>query len=100
MNALWTNYAEQKAPAGESFRELAARGRPKIRHLGADYRAQDLVLVAHAGTIRAALALALETPLNAALNMAISNLSLTRIDAFPDENPYAWRVDGANLPAA
>ena len=51
--------------------------------MSADYRDQDLVVVAHAGTIRAALALALEIPLNAALNMAISNLSLTRIDAFP-----------------
>ena len=100
MNAFWTNYAEQKAPAGESFRELTERVHPKILQMSADYRDQDLVVVAHAGTIRAALALALETPLNAALNMAISNLSLTRIDAFPDENPYAWRVDGTNLPAA
>ena len=100
MNAFWTNYAEQKAPAGESFRELTERVHPKILQMSADYRDQDLVVVAHAGTIRAALALALEIPLNAALNMAISNLSLTRIDAFPDENPYAWRVDGANLPAA
>ena len=99
MNAFWTNYAEQKAPSGESFRELTERVNPKILEMSADYRDQDLVVVAHAGTIRAALTLALDTPLNSALNVAISNLSLTRIDAFPDESPYSWRVDVVNLPA-
>ena len=99
MNAFWTNYAEQKAPAGESFRELTERVHPKILEMSTAYLDQDLIVVAHAGTIRAALALALETPLNAALNIAVSNLSLTRINAFGDESPYAWRVEAANLPA-
>ena len=99
MNAFWTNYAEQKAPGGESFRELTERVHPKILEMSAAYRDQELVVVAHAGTIRAALALALESPLNSALNISLSNLSLTRIDAFPDESPYAWRVGFANLPA-
>ena len=97
MRKFWTNYGDQKAPQGESFRQLLDRVAPKIKSMSAQYLGQNLIVVAHAGTIRAALALALDLPLNSALNMSVSNLSLTKIDAFAADSPYAWRVEYANL---
>ena len=94
---FWTNYGEQKAPKGESFRQLLERVTPKIKKMSAENAGGDLIVVAHAGTIRAALALALDLPLNSALSMSVSNLSLTKIDAFEEANPFAWRVEFANL---
>ena len=98
MDGFWTNYADQKAPDGESFRDLLERVASKISSMSAENAGRDLIVVAHAGTIRAALALALDLPLNSALYMSVSNLSLTKIDAFSEENPFAWRVQFANLP--
>ena len=68
--------------------------------MSAENAGGDLIVVAHAGTIRAALALALDLPLNSALSMSVSNLSLTKIDAFKEANPFAWRVEFANLPVS
>ena len=98
MDGFWTNYADQQAPNGESFRDLLERVSSKIRNMSVENEGRDLIVVAHAGTIRAALALALDLPLNSALYMSVSNLSLTRIDAFSKDNPFAWRVQFANLP--
>ena len=98
MNGFWTNYSEKKAPEGESFRDLVERAASKIKIMSTEYIGQDLIVVAHAGTIRAALTLALDLPLNSALYISISNLSLTKIDAFSEDSPFAWRVEYANLP--
>ncbi len=48
----------------------------------------DVVVVAHSGTIRAALAIALALAPEHALRFAIDPLSLTRIDRLPN----GWRV--------
>lgn len=99
MDGFWKNYADQKAPNGESFRDLLERVGSRIRSMSAENAGRDLIVVAHAGTIRAALALALDLPLNSALYMSVSNLSLTKIDAFSEVNPFAWKVQFTNLPA-
>ncbi len=99
MDNFWTNYSDQKAPEGESFRELVNRATAKIKCMTAENIGRDLIVVAHAGTIRAALTLALNLPLNSALYMSVSNLSLTKIEAFDENNPFPWRVEFANLPA-
>ena len=98
MDRFWTNYGDQKAPEGESFRELVDRVASKIKSMSSKYLDRDLIVVAHAGTIRAALTLALDLPLNSALYISISNLSLTKIDAFSKDSPFSWRVEFANLP--
>jgi alpha-ribazole phosphatase len=54
--------------------------------------AGDAVLVVHSGTIRAALAIALDLSPDAALRFVIDPLSLTRIDRL--EN--GWRVVAVN----
>ena len=99
MDNFWANYSNQKAPEGESFRELVNRATTKIKCMTAENIGQNLIVVAHAGTIRAALTLALNLPLNSALYMSVSNLSLTKIEAFDKNNPFPWRVELANLPA-
>jgi alpha-ribazole phosphatase len=79
-------------PGGESFAALVERVKPAILRHTAAYRGRDIVAVAHAGTIRAALAFALGIPPQAALNFAIEPLSLTRIDWLG----AGWRVGGVN----
>jgi alpha-ribazole phosphatase len=53
---------------------------------------RDVVLVVHAGTVRAALAIALDLAPEPALRFVIDPLSLTRIDRIAD----SWRVVGVN----
>lgn len=54
--------------------------------------AADVIIVAHAGTIRATLALVLELSPERALRFAIDPLSLTRLDRLDN----AWRVVAVN----
>nr|WP_280517700.1 histidine phosphatase family protein [Falsirhodobacter halotolerans] len=65
--------AVHRPPQGESFADLIARARPALGALTG-----TTAVVAHAGTIRAGLALALTTPEDA-LAFHIAPLSLTRI---------------------
>jgi len=81
---FWRAPASNRPPGGESFVEQIARVRAGIEALPAG----DVIIVAHAGTIRAALALALELSPERALRFAIDPLSLTRLDRFDN----AWRV--------
>ncbi|KEP68150.1 alpha-ribazole phosphatase [Thioclava dalianensis] len=70
--------AAHRPPEGESFADLCARVRPALAKLEG-----DSVIVAHAGTIRAALALALGT-VPPALSFEIAPLSLSRIALLPE----------------
>ena len=96
----WVAPAHVTPPEGESFaavmeRVAAAVDRRTARHAGA-----DIVAVAHGGSIRAALALALGLEPERALAFSIDNLSITRIDHV--DGPArgdAWRVVAVNLPA-
>ncbi|HLJ01644.1 MAG TPA: histidine phosphatase family protein [Bradyrhizobium sp.] len=87
-DAFWRAPASHRPPGGESFVEQIARVKNGIEALPAG----DVVIVAHAGTIRAALAVALELPPEQALRFVIDPLSLTRLDRLND----AWRVVGVN----
>jgi len=73
-----------RAPGGESFADQIVRVRDGLARLPAG----DVVLVVHSGTVRAALALALEMAPESALCFAIDPLSLTRIDRLTN----GWRV--------
>ncbi len=76
---FWLAPAVQVPPGGESFEQLVERGGRSIRRLTAEHAGHDLVAVAHGGTIRAALALALDLDPERALGFEIANCSLTRI---------------------
>jgi alpha-ribazole phosphatase len=85
---FWNAPAIAKPPGGESFAEQIVR----VREGFAKLPAGDVILVVHSGTVRAALAIALDLAPQAALRFAIDPLSLTRIDRVAG----GWRVVGVN----
>jgi alpha-ribazole phosphatase len=100
---FWFAPARERAPGGESFVDLIERVVPVIRRLNRDFAGRDIIAVAHGGTIRAALGLALDLPPEASLSFTIDNISLTRLDYFDDpgaRHGHSWRVAGVNHPAA
>jgi alpha-ribazole phosphatase len=76
--------ARYAPPGGESFAAMVARVTPALAELAAAAKAGGPVaVVAHAGTVRAGLALALgEMP--AALAFEVAPLSVTRLRCLPD----------------
>lgn len=87
-HAFWRAPAESRPPAGESFADQIVRVRDGLARVPAG----DVVLVVHSGTIRAALAIALDLLPERALRFAIDPFSLTRIDRVAG----GWRVVGVN----
>ena len=85
--------ARLRPPGGESFEDLLARVRPAVADLCRAYSGRDLVVFAHGGTIRAALATALDLSPEKALAFRIATCSITRIDRVGN----AWRVGCVNL---
>lgn len=77
-------------PGGESFAQMAARVASALRDLAA--AAGPVAVVAHAGTVRAGLALALGSA-PAALAFEVAPLSLTRLRC----HPGGWSVAAVNL---
>jgi len=85
---FWRAPARNRPSGGESFVDQIARVEQGIAALPAG----DVVVVAHAGTIRAALAIALELSPDKALSFVIAPLSLTLIDRLDT----GWRVVAVN----
>jgi alpha-ribazole phosphatase len=81
---FWRAPADSMPPGGESFADQIVRVRDGLARLPAG----DVVLVVHSGTVRAALAIALEIGPEPALRFVIDPLSLTRIDRLTS----GWRV--------
>jgi alpha-ribazole phosphatase len=81
---FWRAAAVNRPPAGESFCDQIDRVRDGLMLLPDG----DAVLVVHSGTIRAALAVALDIPPDNALRLVIDPWSLTRIDRLAAQ----WRV--------
>ncbi|MDV7339733.1 histidine phosphatase family protein [Terasakiella sp. A23] len=96
--AFWDDPAGHCPPDGESFETLCKRVEKCIRHLVRKYEGADIICVAHAGTIRAALAQALDITPTAALRLKIETLSISRISHINQEGkPEAWSVGGVNI---
>lgn len=81
---FWRAPANSRPPGGENFADQIVRVRDGLAMLPLG----DVVLVVHSGTVRAALAIALEIGPEPALRFAIDPLSLTRIDRLTG----GWRV--------
>ena len=94
---FWLAPAHEVPPGGESFSALTERVGAAIERLTAEHAGKDIVAVVHGGTIRAALALALNIPPETALAFSIDNLSLTRIDHIPGPGlGHGWRIGTVN----
>ena len=98
---FWLAPASARPPGGESFVDLMARVAGVIHRLNERFVGRDIIAVAHGGTIRAALAVALDLPPETALAFAVDNISVTRLDHFPADaggHGNDWRVNFANQP--
>jgi alpha-ribazole phosphatase len=97
--AYWRSPAFVRAPGGESFADVVSRVVPAIMRLSADHADRDIVAVAHGGTIRAALALALGLDPERALAFSVAHLSVTQLDLITGlAEGDAWRVSSVNRP--
>ena len=85
---FWRSPASSRPPDGESFTEQVERVRLGLRTLPSG----NVIIVAHSGTVRAALVIALEIPANSGLVFVIDPLSLTRVDRLA----RGWRVVAVN----
>ena len=68
--------------------EVVARAGATLERLAVVHSGEDVVIVSHGGTIRAAVAHALGVAPDNALHLSIQNLSLTRLERHPE----GWRV--------
>jgi alpha-ribazole phosphatase len=102
-DAPWQRMALMTPPQGESFADLKERVEDVIRRITRHHPGRDIVVVAHAGTIRAAIGLALGLGPEVALSFRIDPLSLTRLEHDPpagtgatretwDRGTWEWRV--------
>lgn len=74
--------ATRRPPGGESFADMAARARPALLSLAQEARlGGPVAVVAHAGTVRAGLALALGV-VAPALAFEVAPFSMTRLRCF------------------
>ena len=97
----WVAPAHTTPPEGESFAQVMERVAAAVTRKTAEHAGEDVVAVAHGGSIRAALALALGLDPERALAFSIDNLSITRIDHVDGPaRGVAWRVVAINLPAS
>ncbi|MCC7166087.1 MAG: histidine phosphatase family protein [Rhodospirillales bacterium] len=93
-DSYWADMGRARPPEGESFADVVARVAVGLHRHGAEIPEGDVLALAHAGSIRAALALALDLSPAKALALTIDNLSLTRLS----RTDQGWRVEGVNLP--
>jgi broad specificity phosphatase PhoE len=90
--SFWFGPADERAPGGESFADLVARVRSAVAGLIEQHRGRDVVVVAHGGTIRAAIAIALDLEPQRGLAFATDNCAITQLDRLEDEGSSGWRV--------
>jgi len=99
FHRFWHAPAHEAAPDGESFLAVIERVSRAVQRLVEMHAGRNVIAVAHGGTIRAALALALGLEPEAALAFTIENCSITRIDHVNGSGVgHDWRVVTVNRP--
>ena len=94
--SFWFAPADERAPGGESFADLLERVRAAIVDLIEAHRGRDIVAVTHGGTIRAAIAIALDLRPQAGLAFATDNCAITQLDFHEGNGGHGWRVMSIN----
>ncbi|KRR13362.1 phosphoglycerate kinase [Bradyrhizobium jicamae] len=92
----WLTGIDEPAPGGESFMDLYNRVCAAIERINAEQMGRDVIVVAHGGTIRAAVALALGGQPDKGLAFDIDNCSVTRLDHLSGANYTGWRLPMVN----
>ena len=99
---FWLAPARLVPPGGESFTDVMVRVGEVIKKLTEAHGGRDIVAVAHGGSIRAALAVAMgvEANADASLCFSIDNLSITRIDHIAGPGAGGnWKIVSVNQSA-
>jgi alpha-ribazole phosphatase len=92
----WFAAIDEPAPGGESFMDLYNRVRGAIERIGGEHAGRDIIAVAHGGTIKAAVGLALGGLPDKGLAFDIDNCSVTRLDHFASAGHASWRLPMVN----
>jgi broad specificity phosphatase PhoE len=94
---FWHAPATERPPNGESFADVVERVEKVMLRLTLQHAGSDIVVVAHGGSIRAALAAALDIEPERALGFSVDNLSVTRLDHIEGRSSgAAWRIAFVN----
>jgi broad specificity phosphatase PhoE len=92
----WFAPIDDPAPGGESFMDLYNRVKGAIERINAAHTGGDVVVVAHGGTIKAALGVALGNQPERGLAFTIDNVSVTRLDHLASAGHSGWRIPMVN----
>ncbi len=92
----WFADIDQPAPGGESFMDLYNRARGAIERITTEQAGKDVIAVAHGGTIKAAVGLALGGQPDKGLAFDIDNCSVTRLDHVATDGRNVWRLPMVN----
>src|SRR3984885_13397740 len=92
----WFADIDVPAPGGESFMDLYNRVTGAIDRITTEHAGRDIIAVAHGGTIKAAIGLALGGLPEKGLAFDIDNCSVTRLDRYVGANVSTWRLPMVN----
>jgi alpha-ribazole phosphatase len=92
----WFAAIDEPAPGGESFMDLYNRTCGAIDRINLEQAGKDVIAVAHGGTIKAAVGLALGGLPERGLAFDIDNCSVTRLDHFATADRGIWRLPMVN----
>ena len=96
--SFWNDPVTTCPPDGESFADLHHRVQRTITHLCKKYSGRHLICVAHAGTIRSAIAESLNLSLNQAMKFKIDPLSYSQLSLYQDtKGTNEWSISHINL---
>ncbi len=95
VGSHWFADIDVPAPGGESFMDLYNRVTAAIERINIEAAGRDVIAVAHGGTIKAAVGLALGEPAKG-LAFDIDNCSVTRLDHFASAGHATWRLPMVN----
>jgi alpha-ribazole phosphatase len=95
---FWFAVADFQPPNGERFIDVVDRVGAAIARWNEAHLGRDIVVVAHGGSIRAALVHALGLDPNRALGIATDNLAVTRMDHLSGPGQGGdWRIVFTNV---
>ena len=98
---FWKDPWSNSPPGGESFADVVARTKQAIGELTKAHRGRDIVAIAHGGTIRAAMSVALDLAGAPGFSFRFDNLAWTRIEHVEGQvlrGRGSWRVTSVNVP--
>ena len=96
VGSHWFAAIDEPAPGGESFMDLYNRVKVAIDRITREQAGRDVIAVAHGGTIKAAVGLALGGLVEKGLAFDIDNCSVTRLDHLASAGHASWRLPMIN----